>query len=423
MEDKAESDKTRLSNRSGLFGCLGALGVLALGIAGFMALLAFRTPPGQQAPSDRAPVVLTTPLSIKNGPVTINGSGFVSPVRELALAFRVAGVVAEVSPSLEPGAMVEAGAMLVRLDTRPFEAALAQARGDRAAAQADLVFQNRQIERTRRLNQSGYAAEERLDQFVSQRDQAKARIAQLDGLILERELNLEYATLTAPFTGRIISESAATGAIVQTGAEIARAYATDALEITIPLESRKAALINGVLSASGVQPDMAATATVSVEYAEQIYEWTGSVFGARPDIVPDTRTVNVIVRVSDPETPGQLKEADGRTPNAIEAPVLRPGMFASVAITGESVENQATLPRRALRVNKTVWAVTSDDTLKVVPVSVITEKGDEVTVKVSGLEDGTPIVVSSLPFVSDGMRVRIVAADEAETAGTARFAP
>ncbi len=114
----------------------------------------------------------------------------------------------------------------------------------------------------------------------------------------------------------------------------------------------------------------------------------------RTEGVVDTtsRMVTVIVAISNPaDRSGEGKE-------------MIPGMFAEVAIHGKRLHEVMTIPRHALRDEGNVWIVV-DDRLTIAEVEVA-RTDDRSAYIVSGIEENSLVVVSSLDIVTNGMNVR-----------------
>jgi len=188
-------------------------------------------------------------------------------IRQVSVAFRVAGRVAEVK--VDEGAVIRQGDLLAALDVEPLQntlhtaeatvAALAarnaifhsgyraedieQARNKMQAAQAALTEAERQYARQRELTGEGAAAQRTLEAAESQRDQARAQvksateqlhlmtsgfrkeeIAESDAQLSQARANLDAsklalhdATLTAPSPGVIITRAVEQGSMVLPG--------------------------------------------------------------------------------------------------------------------------------------------------------------------------------------------------------------
>ncbi|HRF49003.1 MAG TPA: efflux RND transporter periplasmic adaptor subunit [Anaerolineales bacterium] len=148
-----------------------------------------------------APVPSTpTPTRIaEDAAAVISAEGRVVPVRDAQLAFQTGGVVSDVL--VEEGDVVEAGDLLVTLDTAERQAAVDQALAalDAARAQRDLL------------------PDEAED---AQEDLADAQIAQAEAALALARATLAQAELTAPFAGTITAVALELGEVAAPGVPV-----------------------------------------------------------------------------------------------------------------------------------------------------------------------------------------------------------
>lgn len=380
-----------------------AVAILAAGIAGFGLLQISAPGPGQVQREVSAPVVQVAPVKIITAPLPVRGNGPVRPRAQVTLIAQVSGQVIETSPSLVTGGQFDQDDVLLRIDPRPYVAALQQAQAERKARQSDLDFSERQLERDQQLTQSGAASERRRDETLNQRDRALAQIAGLDAQIVMKSVDLERTSVRAPFDGRVFTESVDVGSVLQPGVEIARVYADDMFEIVVPLSDREAALIPGLWD---VNAGNKANATAALPFRGRLYAWDGYVDRVEAGIDPDTRTIDVVVRIPNPTTPGR-PVSNQRQDTLIEPPPLISGTYAEVTIEGISLP-YAMIPRQALRADNAIWLVQTDNTLKIVSVDVAQDQGTQVAIQAGDLQDGDRLAISELGIATDGLSVRPV---------------
>jgi len=129
--------------------------------------------------------------------------------QRLELGTLVSGVVREVR--ILPGQRVAAGEVLVELDRREFESALRSARAQVAGAEAHVAEAEREAQRTRDLFDQDLIAEHELQLANIALAEQRAELAQAVGQRQAAELELERATLLAPFPALVLAVPAIPG--------------------------------------------------------------------------------------------------------------------------------------------------------------------------------------------------------------------
>jgi len=403
-----------------------ALAVLAAGVAGFVALNLLKPRPAVRAPAKQLPLVRVAPVEFHGGALVVSGNGLVKPRVEVVLAAEVSGRVIFVSPNLVTGGAFRKNEPLLRIDPEPFRAALAQASADRRSAQASLRLAEQLLERTRELIAKGFLSRQTLDERIAARDQAQAALARADATARSRRLDLERTEVAAPFDGRVLSEKVDPGDTVQPGKELARIYASDALEIAVSLTDRDMALIADPWATQ--TGGAGARAEVRVDFGGATYRWAGHVDRVESAVDSGTRTFNVVVAIDAPGARGALLGADPQdapAPRGVAeaAPPLLVGMYASVEIEGRHEGRYAVVPRRALRDASSLWLVDAEDRVSIRGVRLLSETENRAVVSADGLPDGARVIVSDLKIVTRDMPVRVVEAPSPTAAPAAASAP
>jgi len=413
MQPRPLNDTPTPTASSRWFWRVVALAILAAGVAGFVALNVLKPRPAVRAPAKQLPLVRVEPVEFHDGALVVTGNGLVKPRAEVVLAAEVSGRIVFVSPNLVTGGAFTKNEPLLRIDPEPFKAALAQASADRRSAQASLRLAEQLLERTRELISKGFLSRQTLDERVAARDQAQAALARANALERSRHLDLERTEVAAPFDGRVLSEKVDPGDTVQPGKELARIYASDALEIAVSLTDRDIALIADPWATQTGGPG--ARAEVRVDFGGATYRWAAHIDRVESAVDSGTRTFNVVVAIDAPNARGAPLGADaaGAPPPrgiAEAAPPLLVGMYASVEIQGRHEGRYAVVTRRALRDAGTLWLVDAEDRVSIRRVRLLSETENRAVVSADGLPDGARVIVSDLKIVTQDMPVRVVEA-------------
>ncbi|MCY4555443.1 MAG: efflux RND transporter periplasmic adaptor subunit [Chloroflexi bacterium] len=392
-------------------------GIILIGSGGLAAFLVSLRPELERTPPpSQVPFAVTAHVEVGEGAIPVFGAGTVRPRAEIDVAAEVSGKVVWVDPALQSGGRVQQGQVLFRIDDVDYRSEVEKSRADVALQRVELlrVREEADVARTqyeqfkKRQVDSGTSSEASpLALWQPQLEAAEASLARDSATLAEAELKLARTAVTAPFTGVVRTESVDVGQLVAAGQGVARLYASDAVEVVVPLSDGDAARIPGLwdLRAGDGSPQVGAR--VVADYGGRRYGWDGYVDRMEGALDEQTRTLDVIVRVPGPFR-GGTPEADGRenpdTDSNDSGPPLLVGKFVAVELEGVAPDTYFKVRRPALRPGNEVWAV-HDDKVTIVAVTVLQRLDDEVHVT-GPLEPGQAVVVGGIQVATQGMAVR-----------------
>ena len=381
------------------------LTIIGIGVLGLVLLMVFRPRPAAQEPPRRVPLVVTAPADVRSGNLTIRGNGTVRPKSEIILSPQVAGRVEWVSPAFASGGRFEEGELLLRIEPADYVNRVDAASAAVAQRQVEVLQWREEQELAREeyqrlLDREGLDAPDSasLSSLIFREPQlqaAQAGLKSAEAQLADARLALARTRIAAPFDGVVRSKSVDVGQYVAPGQNLGSLYDTDEVEIVVPLTDAEASLVDGLWSAGAGNEATRIPATVHATFGGRAHEWPAYVDRAEGALNPETRTVDVVVRVPDPF----VTDDSGRPP-------LLLGTYASVDIQGQAREAYAVLPRTALRDGEAVYVVQQDTLLLVRPAEVLQEIGGEVFVA-ADLAPGERVVVSPMDIVTDSMTVEI----------------
>src|SRR5947207_3558243 len=155
-------------------------------------------------------------------PFEITATGTVEPLQTASVQAQVTGILTAVA--FHEGDDVAAGQLLFQIDPRPFQAALAQARGmlGRDVAQA----QNAQLEADRygELVKQDYVTKQDYDERRANADALRASVRADSAAVTNAQLHLEWEAIRAPIPGR-------TGRLLLRAGNLVRANSADPLVV------------------------------------------------------------------------------------------------------------------------------------------------------------------------------------------------
>jgi RND family efflux transporter MFP subunit len=404
-----------------------ATAALAVGGVAAAALILAQEEPERAPTEQAAPLVETVRAERRDVPMTVRGYGTVEVRTRSRIVPELSGRVASVHPDLQSGGFIESGEVLLEIERRDYELALAEAQSELeraqaaqsaaeariAEAEARLRDAEEELERTESLYEENVAnfrevtrarverdvAAAQLESAQADREEAASRIRAAQVAIDRAKLNLERTRLTFPFDAVVLNQEVDAGQYVAAGQSVGEVYGTEAMEIPVPLEDAQlqwfpAAPMLGRAERERIPPEQLPEAVVRSRFAGEPAEWRGRVVRLGGEIDRRSRMVRVVVRVDDPlGGSGQQR------------PALMPGMFVRVEIQGRTLQDIVPLPRHAVREGEVVW-IAEDGRLVMRSVEVGRRTEDRVYVR-SGVEAGERVIVSAIDTATNGMAVRV----------------
>jgi multidrug efflux system membrane fusion protein len=167
--------------------------------------------------AEATPAVPVTVTSVEPRKVTTwqEFSGRLEAVDRVLLRPRVAGAVQAVH--FREGGLVKAGDLLVSIDPEPYAAAVAQAQGLVASAEAKLELANTELERGNNLVARNTISQSELAQRQSTQRDALAGVQSAKAALKVAQLNLDYTQIKAPIDGRVGKIEVTVGNLVAAG--------------------------------------------------------------------------------------------------------------------------------------------------------------------------------------------------------------
>lgn len=389
---------------------LKPVGIVAGSVVLAFIMIAIRPEPPRRPPEPDAPLVFVESIALKSGSITVFGNGTVRPHSEIDVSSEVSGKIVEVSPNMQSGGRVSEGEVLVKIDPTDYLNKVEQAMAE-VAMQRVAVLQAEEEARIAQDEYQQFQAREKQKGKVAvppssltlrepQRQAAIANLSRAEAQLRDAELALSRTDLVMPFNGRVRDEIADLGRYVIPGQSLGKVYASDIVEVVIPISDDDAVLIPGLWSFQAGDSDYSVGATVIAVYGERKFIWDGYVDRAETALDEQSRTIDVVVRVPDPFHSGKSSDS------MAEIPPLLVGEFVKVEIQGLELDGYFVVPLRALRPGNEIWTINPGGQVKIVPVDVLQRTGEEIFVT-GDLQDGQPVIVAGISIATDGMDVRV----------------
>lgn len=330
----------------------------------------------KEAPRPRAVSVEVAKAEKKQVPVDVDSIGMVTPISSVALKSRLETTIVDVH--FEDGARVKQGDLLFTLDSRQIDAQIAQAEGNLARSQSQLVAAERDMRRFNELIGKGATTQVNVDNAKTAADTATATI-QADQAILDNlKVQKSFTKITAPISGRISAATVKVGNFVR------------------PADTSALATINQM---APVYVTFTIPQRVLSDLRDAMKEGKSSVMAAIPGTSKsETGTIAMVENTVDPTT--GMATVRGIMGN--ESEVLWPGILVNATLTVRS-ENAVVVPSVGVQRSQTgnFVFVLKDGKASMQPVNV-SRTFQGVSVIESGLEGGEDIVVDGQLLLSNG---------------------
>ncbi|HWD57778.1 MAG TPA: efflux RND transporter periplasmic adaptor subunit [Stellaceae bacterium] len=170
-----------------------------------------------QSAQQQAVPVFVAAAKAEDVPIILRGIGSVQAFNTVSVKSRVDGNITHVA--YKEGQDVKAGELLIQLDPRPFQAALDQAVGTQEKDQANLANAQLDLQRDAAIVKANLAVTQQ--QYDTQKALVASDQATVDsdkGAVEAAKVNLDYAALRSPITGRTGARQVDIGNLVQASA-------------------------------------------------------------------------------------------------------------------------------------------------------------------------------------------------------------
>ncbi|QRQ12299.1 efflux RND transporter periplasmic adaptor subunit [Acinetobacter pittii] len=363
---------------------------------------------GNEQVSDQTQVSTAKVTIISIQPQSINFSENL-PAR--VQAFRTAEIRPQVGGIIEKvlfaqGSEVKAGQPLYKINSETFEADVNSNRAGLNKAEAEVNRLKIQLERYQQLLPSNAISKQEVSNAEAQYRQAIADVAQMKALLARQNLNLQYATVRAPISGRIGKSFVTEGALVSqadsntmaTIQQIDRVY-VDVKQSIGEYERLQAALQSGELSANNQK------AVQILNSLGQPYNVAAKMLFEDINVDPETGDVTIRIEVTNPERK------------------LLPGMYVRVNIERASVPQALLVPEQAIQRNMNgepqVYVVNAKGGADVRSVE-LGQQHEQFYLINKGLKAGDKVVVEGTERIQPNQKLAISAWKAASTENTVK---
>lgn len=345
-----------------------------------------------QAPPTQVPEVATVTVTRQSVLLTTELPGHTAPYRIAEIRPQVNGLI--LKRLFTEGSDVKAGQGLYQIDPAPFQAALDNAKAALGRAEANLPAIQVRVNRYKEALADKAVSQQDFDDASASLRQAEAEIKYYQAMVETARINLGYAHVVSPISGRIGTSSVTDGAIVTAYQPVALAtiQQLDPIYVDVPQSATDLLRLEQRLKAGQIKREGTNVNMVRLILPDGLpYALEGTL--EFRDISVDPTTGSVILRMVFPNPNG----------------VLLPGMFVR-AVVQEGLSDQAILiPQQTVtrdpKGNPLALIVNSTNTVEQRPLVLGRAIGDQWLVT-SGLAPGDRVIAEGIQKVRPGIPVK-----------------
>jgi RND family efflux transporter MFP subunit len=359
----------------------------------FLACLSFATgcsrKPAQVAPN--APEVLVTTVTPQDVPRILERVATLDGFINANINAQVQGYI--VSRDYQEGSVVKKGDPLFTIDPRPFQAALAQAKGTLAKDQANQVKADADKKRAIDLFQKKVISDQERDTAIAAADSSTANVEADKAAVQQAEINLSYTKIIAPIDGMVGFANNQVGDLV--------GPTTGPLTTMSQIDPIKAVVTAG----EGPFTDFVSRHPDPKERNEYVKSLQFELILGNGELYPRKGSFYALDRSLDVKTGSIRYYVTFPNPGN----VLRPGQFGNVRFVADMKKGAMVIPQEAvneLQGSYQVAVVRDDNKVSIRPVKMGERIGAmwEVT---EGLKPGDRVIVQGLQKAREGSTVAV----------------
>jgi multidrug efflux system membrane fusion protein len=345
---------------------------------------------------DAAPPAPPVPVTVgvaerRPMPFELPATGSVEPLQTVAVQPQVSGPIVRIA--FREGQDVRKGQVLFQIDARPFQAALDQAQAILERDRAQATNAQQESRRYAELAEREYVTAQQYDQARTTAAAAAATLAASEAAVAEARLNLQYATIRAPISGRTGSLRVREGNLVRAAdpAPLVTINQIRPILVRFAVPAANLPLIQRYRD-QGVVVRAAPVGGGTASEGELVFV----------DNAVDTTTGTIMLKGSFPNTDG----------------ALWPGEFVNVRLQLYVDQDALTIPARAVvsgQQGSFVFVVQADSSAVTKPVKVDRNAG-ELAIVSGEIEPGDRVVTDGQLRLRQGSKVQVKTAAAADSA-------
>lgn len=341
----------------------------------------------QQPPAPPPPEVIVVPVIQRDVPIYFEWMGTTDGYVNAQIRPRVQGYL--YARDYKEGSLVKAGDLMFSIDPREYQAALDQAKGNLAQAEANLGKTQLDVARYTPLAKEGAISQQELDNAVQAHQANKALVEAARAAVEQAKLNLGWTKVISPIDGIAGISVAQIGDLVTPSTLLTTVSQVDPIKVYYPISEREylhfARRIRAIEQGRiGEKVPLELTLADGSVYAEH---GTFSLADRQVDLRTGTITVQ------------------GLFPNP--GNILRPGQYAKIRVAAEMKKGALLVPQRAVQELQGIYrlAIVGPDNKVALRVVKVGERVDNLWIIEEGLNPHDRVIIEGLQKIKDGASV------------------
>ncbi|MDX2322356.1 MAG: efflux RND transporter periplasmic adaptor subunit [Moritella sp.] len=354
------------------------------------------TPEKRSQVADNQLTVEVIAITASDFQVTLKTNGIIQPRSQAGIASQVSGTVTKVSPEFISGGFFNAGDTLLSVDDRDYIIAVKIAAAALIEAKLTLTEEQAKSKQAQRdwLRLSRKGEPNDLVLRKPQLASANASLASAQAQLEQAQLNLQRTKITAPYAGRVLTKHADIGQFVTIGTVLADIYATDQVEVRLPLNSQQQNYIQLPEQFKQNSNSYYPPVNITAQFGNKGYRWSGKLTRTEGALDTKSRQLYTVATIENPYG------RDNRN-----KPALKIGQFVSAEIAGNVLHNIFILPTTSVYEGDQV-IVFKDGQLNRKDINVIWRDSRN-TIVDAGVYTGELLVTTPLNSVVSGRKARL----------------
>lgn len=336
-----------------------------------------------------APEVQVAQVLQQDLPIYAEWVGTTDGLVNATIQARVSGYL--LTRTFDEGGFVKKGDLLFEIDPRPFQATLAEAKGELSKAEARLVKTDLDVKRDTPLAKAKAISQKDLDDSIQMNAAAKGSVASAKATVEQAQLNLSFTKIEAPIDGITGIAKAQIGDLVGPNTGPLTSISTvDPIRVYFPVSEQEYLKAADKVQSAYKDANKRRDDKLELILSDgSVYPHKGNFFLADRQVDVKTGTIRVAALFPNPGNR------------------LRPGLFARVRAVTKTKQGALLVPQRAvteLQGQYQLAVVGPDNKIEIRSVKVA-ERAGNLWVIDQGLQPGERVVVEGLQKVKAGMTV------------------